>query len=110
MLFSDELCVRDFMLRTPSIINTIIYLLNEYEIGYNCSLVTPSPSMILAHRGSGSGGYLDYVFRSAAKELFNIDINDEPLEFKVTKYENSIFLYRIRFLLFLSSLKKCRFS
>jgi hypothetical protein len=37
--------------------------------------------MILAHRGSGSGGYLDYVFRSAAKELFNIDINDEPLEF-----------------------------
>jgi len=27
--------------------------------------------MIVAHRGSGSGGYLGYVFRSAAKELFN---------------------------------------
>lgn len=41
--------------------------------------------LILAHRGSGSGGYLDYVFRSAAKELFNIDMNNESLEFKVTK-------------------------
>ncbi len=43
--------------------------------------------MILTHRGSGSGGYLDYVFRSAAKELFNIDLNNEPLEFTVIKYE-----------------------
>jgi predicted rRNA methylase YqxC with S4 and FtsJ domains len=41
--------------------------------------------MILTHRGSGSGGYLDYVFRSAAKEFFNIDMGDKPLEFKVTK-------------------------
>ncbi|CAF4375712.1 unnamed protein product, partial [Rotaria magnacalcarata] len=40
--------------------------------------------MILAHRGSGSSGYLDYVFRSTAKELLNIDINDELLEFKLT--------------------------
>jgi hypothetical protein len=46
--------------------------------------------MILTHRGSGSGGYLDYVFRSAAKELFDIDTNDEPLEFKMTKYEDLI--------------------
>ena len=42
--------------------------------------------MILTHRGSGSGGYLDYVFRSAAKELFNIETSNEPLEFKMTKY------------------------
>ena len=42
--------------------------------------------MLLAHRGSGSGGYLDYVFRSAAKELFNFNMDDKPLEFKVTKY------------------------
>ena len=41
--------------------------------------------MILTHRGSGSGGYLDYVFRSAAKDLFNIDMGDKPLEFKVTR-------------------------
>lgn len=47
--------------------------------------------MILTHRGSGSGGYLDYVFRSAAKELFNIDTNDQPLEFKATKYKHIIF-------------------
>ena len=41
--------------------------------------------LLLTHRGSGSGGYLDYVFRSAAKELFQIDVNEGPLEFKVTK-------------------------
>ena len=43
--------------------------------------------MILTHRGSGSGGYLDYVFRSAAKELFNIEMDDKPLEFKMARYE-----------------------
>ena len=47
--------------------------------------------MILTHRGSGSGGYLDYVFRSAARELFNVQINDEPLEFKVIKYAVSLY-------------------
>ena len=41
--------------------------------------------MILTHRGSGSGGYLDYVFRSAAKELFNIELDDKPLEFKIAR-------------------------
>ncbi|CAF1193631.1 unnamed protein product [Rotaria sordida] len=44
--------------------------------------------MILTHRGSGSGGYLDYIFRSAAKELFNVDLDDGPLEFKVTKNQD----------------------
>jgi hypothetical protein len=63
--------------------------------------------MILTHRGSGSGGYLDYVFRSAAKELFNIDLNNEPLEFKVTKYKYLIIFIKQ---IFLSSLKKSRFS
>ena len=43
--------------------------------------------MILTHRGSGSGGYLEHVFRAAAKELFDVQINDEPLEFKVVKYD-----------------------
>lgn len=41
--------------------------------------------MILTHRGTGSGGYLDYVFRFAAKELFHVDMDDKPLEFKTTK-------------------------
>ena len=49
--------------------------------------------MILTHRGGGSGGYLDYVFRSAAKELFNIDTNDQPLEFKTTRYKSLFFYY-----------------
>lgn len=49
--------------------------------------------MILTHRGSGSGGYLDYVFRSAAKELYNIDMNGQPLEFKITKYLYFLFKY-----------------
>ncbi len=62
--------------------------------------------MILTHRGSGSGGYLDYVFRSAAKELFNINMNDEPLEFKVTKYEYYFdFLYKTNFEFFLKEIK-----
>jgi len=61
--------------------------------------------MILTHRGSGSGGYLDYVFRSAAKELFNIDTNDEPLEFKMTKYKYFLFHIKLIFLF-----KKSRFS
>jgi len=62
--------------------------------------------MILTHRGSGSGGYLDYVFRSAAKELFDIDTNDEPLEFKMTKYENLICCIYKQIFFF----KKSRFS
>lgn len=41
--------------------------------------------LILTHRGSGSGGYLDYVFRSAAKELFHTAVDEGPLDFKVTK-------------------------
>ncbi|CAF3136020.1 unnamed protein product [Rotaria socialis] len=44
--------------------------------------------MILTHRGSGSGGYLDYIFRCAAKELFNIDMDSAPLEFKATKNQD----------------------
>ncbi len=61
--------------------------------------------MILTHRGGGSGGYLDYVFRSAAKELFNIDMNDKPLEFKVTKYEYCFdFLYKTNFQFFLKEI------
>jgi len=49
--------------------------------------------MILTHLGSGSGGYLVYVFRSVAKELFNIDINDELLEFKATKYRSFLIFF-----------------
>lgn len=30
----------------------------------------------------GSGGYLDFIFRSAAKELFNVDVPNGPLPFK----------------------------
>ena len=41
--------------------------------------------MILTHRGGGSGGYLDFVFRSAAKDLFGIEVEQDPLQFKVTK-------------------------
>lgn len=56
------------------------------SIIFRYSMKDENGQMILAHRGSGSGGYLDYVFRSAAKELFQIDMNADPLEFKVTKY------------------------
>ncbi|CAF1236641.1 unnamed protein product [Adineta steineri] len=58
----------------------------DYDKPY--SMKDENDQMILTHRGSGSGGYLDYVFRSAAKELFNIDMNDTPLEFKVTKNQD----------------------
>ena len=34
------------------------------------SMKDENGQMILTHLGSGSGGYLDYVFRSVAKELF----------------------------------------
>lgn len=52
--------------------------------------------LILTHRGSGSGGYLDYVFRSAAKELFNIELDDKPLEFKMAKSVLRISLLKIQ--------------
>jgi hypothetical protein len=62
--------------------------------------------MILTHRGSGSGGYLDYVFRSAAKEFFNIDTDDQPLEFKTTKYKHLVFYTELIIFFF----QKSRFS
>jgi len=49
------------------------------------SMKNQANQMILTHRGTESGGYLDYVFRSAAKELFNVDIDDKPLEFKTIR-------------------------
>lgn len=38
---------------------------------------------IFAHEGSGSGGYSDYIFRYAAKELFGDEIS--KLEYKVLR-------------------------
>jgi len=35
------------------------------------------------HQGGGSGGYLEYIFKSAAKELFNIDVNE--IEYKTVR-------------------------
>ncbi len=66
-------------------INSSLLILNNLLID-RYSMKDDNGQMILTHRGSGSGGYLDYVFRSAAKEFFNIDTNDKPLEFKMTKY------------------------
>lgn len=52
--------------------------------------------LILTHRGSGSGGYLDYVFRSAAKELFNIELDDKPLEFTIARSAFPISLPKVQ--------------
>ena len=32
---------------------------------------------VYSHRGGGSGGYLDFVFRSAAKKLFGVLVEGE---------------------------------
>ncbi|CAF0930100.1 unnamed protein product [Didymodactylos carnosus] len=43
--------------------------------------------LYLNHRGSGSGGYLEYVYRCAAKELFNVDIEDK-IELKTIRNQD----------------------
>ncbi|CAF0718824.1 unnamed protein product [Adineta ricciae] len=58
----------------------------DYDKPY--TMKDENDQMILTHRGSGSGGYLDYVFRSAAKDLFHIDMDDKSLEFKVTRNQD----------------------
>jgi len=36
---------------------------------------------VYSHRGGGSGGYLDFIFRSVAKKMFGVDV-EGPLKFK----------------------------
>lgn len=55
----------------------------DYDAPY--SMKDANGRMILTQRGSPSGGYIDFIFRSAAKELFQIDLPDKPLEFRITR-------------------------
>lgn len=41
-------------------------------------------SKLLTSHGSGSGGYAQYIFCHAARELFNININE--VEFKCLRF------------------------
>ncbi|KRX98110.1 Cytosolic Fe-S cluster assembly factor NARFL, partial [Trichinella pseudospiralis] len=45
------------------------------------------------HEGSGSGGYLEFVFKYAAKELFNLDISS--VEYVAQRYVYSFSIFYI---------------
>lgn len=53
--------------------------------GLSCHISTA----IYKHEGGGSGGYLEYTMRHAAKELFGLSYV-EPLEYKVMRNKVSI--------------------
>lgn len=39
---------------------------------------------LLAHAGSGSGGYLHHIYKHAAKQLFGVEVDE--LTYKTMKY------------------------
>ncbi|XP_076813276.1 cytosolic Fe-S cluster assembly factor narfl-like [Clavelina lepadiformis] len=58
----------------------LAHLLNEkdsvnFEVVQELKPTYLSNETLLNHSGGGSGGYLDYVYRSAAKELFGITVD-----------------------------------
>ena len=81
----DSQCTSEVDYDQPYVNLTFHLFTDSNHLITRYSMQDENGQMILTHRGSGSGGYLDYVFRSTAKEVFNIDTDDKPLEFKNDK-------------------------
>lgn len=71
----------DVVLATTEIEKFMVDKIAEKPIEKFIEIGTENNEIIYSHRGGGSGGYLDYIYRTSAKELFGIDVQ-KNLEFK----------------------------
>lgn len=67
----------DCVLATTEIEKLMVDKLSTKSIDEYILEGTDDIDFIYSHRGGGSGGYLDYIFRSAAKTFYDVDVTSD---------------------------------